>query len=125
MVEAQRRRKQHNAAAVKKWERTKRKSTRRQNAMVRSERIAKTQEARDINTRSMARVHYNPWAAAIGPRTQGGVSNGQYMMYEPQSTLRWDVNERRTLGGVSHQSWYHGAKQVAEATEASRNHIYM
>eukprot|EP00038_Savillea_parva_P010894 m.193599 g.193599 ORF g.193599 m.193599 type:complete len:1249 (-) comp18962_c0_seq1:9-3755(-) len=125
MVEAQRRRKQHNAAAVKKWERTKRKSTRRQNAMVRSERIAKTQEARDINTRSMARVHYNPWAAAIGPRTRGGVSNGQYMMYEPQSTLRWDVNERRTLGGVSHQSWYHGAKQVAEATEASRNPIYM
>lgn len=121
MAEAQRRRKKHNEAAIQKWEISKRSQTKKKRNAVRSEKVARTKEARDINSCSMARVHYNPWAAALGLGVrptpgQPAEADGRHFRYVGTSTLPWDNAERRTLGGVSHQSWYHGAKQVAEAT---------
>ena len=45
----------------------------------------------------------------------------RYVRYETESGFKWDGSGGRSLGPVSQQSWYHGAKQVAEATWAMQS----
>ena len=119
MVDAQRRRREHNEAAVRKWEQSKRATLRRSKTKTasRSGRAkTPTQTRTALQARSAEGVHYNPYVAAMGGGGAGPRGGVGYVRYETQSGLR--IDSSRQVGPVSQQSWYHGAKQVAEATWA-------
>jgi hypothetical protein len=129
MVEVERRRREHNDAAVREWEQRKRASQRRGKANQRTARSRSVAEARVARAQSAERAqgaHYNPYVAALsgGSSGRGGGGGGGgvgYVRYETQSGYKWDSSGGRTSGPVSQQSWYHGAKQVAEATWAMQS----